>query len=54
MPTVPDVSWNYNDEGIYFSANDNVDYEEDQTSNENKIKSIPLYAVFALSNGDVV
>ena len=42
MPTVPDVSWNYNDEGIYFSANDNVDYEEDQTSNENKIKSIEV------------
>ena len=42
MPTVPDVSWNYNDEGIYFSANDNVDYEEDQTSNENKIKSVEV------------
>ena len=42
MPTVPNVSWNYNDEGIYFSANDNVDYEEDQTSNENKIKSIEV------------
>ena len=42
MPTVPDVSWNYNDEGIYFSANDNVDYEGDQTSDENKIKSIEV------------
>ena len=42
MPTVPNVSWNYNDEGIYFSANDNVDYEEDQTSNENKIKSVEV------------
>ena len=42
MPTVPDVSWNYNDEGIYFSANDNVDYEGDQTSHENKIKSIEV------------
>ena len=42
MPTVPDVSWNYNDEGIYFSANDNVDYEEDQTSNEDKIKSVEV------------
>ena len=54
MPTVPDVSWNYNDEGIYFSANDNVYNEGYQISDENKIKSIPLYAVFALSNGDVV
>lgn len=42
MPTVPDVSWNYNDEGIYFSANDNVDYEEDQTSHEDKIKSVEV------------
>lgn len=42
MPTVPDVSWNYNDEGIYFSANDNVDYEGDQISDENKIKSIEV------------
>ena len=42
IPTVPDVSWNYNDEGIYFSANDNVDYEGNQTSHENKIKSIEV------------
>ena len=42
IPTVPDVSWNYNDEGIYFSANDNVDYEGEQTSHENKIKSIEV------------
>ena len=42
MPTSPDVSWNYNDEGIYFSASDNVDYEENQTSHEDKIKSIEV------------
>ena len=42
IPTVPDVSWNYNDEGIYFNANDNVDYEGNQTSDENKIKSIEV------------
>ena len=42
MPTSPDISWNYNDEGIYFSASDNVDYEENQTSHEDKIKSIEV------------
>ena len=42
MPTSPDVSWNYNDEGIHFSASDNVDYEENQTSNKDKIKSIEV------------
>lgn len=42
MPTSPEVSWNYNDEGIYFSASDNVDYEENQTSHEDKIKSIEV------------
>ena len=42
IPTVPDVSWSYNDEGIYFSANDNVDYEGEKTSHENKIKSIEV------------
>ena len=42
MPTSPDVSWNYNDEGIYFSASDNVDYEENQTSHKDKIKSVEV------------
>ena len=42
MPTSPDVSWNYNDDGIYFSASDNVDYEENQTSHEDKIKSVEV------------
>lgn len=42
IPTVPDVSWNYNDEGIYFSANDNVYNEGYQISDENKIKSIEV------------
>ena len=42
MPTSPEVSWNYNDEGIYFSASDNVDYEENQTSHEDKIKSVEV------------
>lgn len=42
MPTSPDVSWNYNDEGIHFSASDNVDYEENQTSHKDKIKSIEV------------
>ena len=42
MPTSPEVSWNYNDEGIYFSASDNVDYEENQTSHKDKIKSIEV------------
>ena len=42
MPTSPDVSWNYNDDGIHFSASDNVDYEENQTSHEDKIKSIEV------------
>ena len=42
MPTSPDVSWNYNDEGIHFSASDHVDYEENQTSNKDKIKSIEV------------
>ena len=37
IPTVPDVSWNYYDEGIYFSANDNVYNEGYQISDENKI-----------------
>ena len=42
MPTSPDVSWNYNDEGIYFSASDNVDYEENQTSHKDEIKSVEV------------
>ena len=42
MTTSPDVSWNYNDEGIYFSASDNVDYDENQTSHEDKIKSVEV------------
>ena len=42
IPTVPDVSWNYYDEGIYFSANDNVYNEGYQISDENKIKSIEV------------
>lgn len=42
MTTSPDVSWNYNDEGIHFSASDNVDYDENQTSHEDKIKSVEV------------
>ena len=42
MPTSPEVSWNYNDEGIHFSASDNVDYDENQTSHEDKIKSVEV------------
>lgn len=42
IPTMPDVSWSYNDEGIYFSVNDYVNYEGEKTSHENKIKSIEV------------
>lgn len=42
IPTVPDVSWSYNDEGIYFTASYYVDDEENQTSHEDKIKSIEV------------
>lgn len=38
MPELPNVSWGYNDDGIYFNA---YPYTEDE-SHENKIKSIEI------------
>lgn len=38
MPELPNVSWGYNDNGIYFNA---YPYTEDE-SHENKIKSIEI------------
>ena len=39
MPELPDVSWSYNDEGIYFNA---YPYVEDKISDGNKIKNVEV------------
>lgn len=41
LPETPDVSWNYNENGIYFSAYPYVE-EVGNISNENKIKTIEV------------
>lgn len=41
LPETPDVSWNYNENGIYFSAYPYVE-EVENISNENKIKTIEV------------
>ncbi|MCC3669630.1 MULTISPECIES: hypothetical protein [Terrisporobacter] len=42
MPASPDVSWSYNDDGIYLNAYPYVEDELEQTSDENKIKTIEI------------
>lgn len=42
MPSSPDVSWGYNESGIYFSAQPCIDEASESSLNKNKIKTIEL------------
>jgi len=42
VPSLPDVSWSYNNEGIYFSAYPYTEDKSEEESHENKIKSIEI------------